>query len=122
MQTVIATKTFLDQAKRCGLSEEEIGAICNAVAGDPQGGDLIVGTGGAPKMRHAGRGRGKSGGYRTIHYWGGADVPIFLLSIYGKGTKDSLSDAEKRQLEKILSAMTQEYRQGVRRRLQLRTL
>jgi hypothetical protein len=86
-----------------------------------QAGDLIVGTGGARKMRHAGRGRGKSGGYRTIHYWGGADVPIFLLSIYGKGTKDSLSNAEKRQLEKILSAMAEEYRQGVRRRLQGRT-
>ena len=121
MQTVIATKTFLDQAKRCGLSEEEIAVICDAVASDPQGGDLIVGTGGARKMRHAGRGRGKSGGYRTIHYWGGADIPIFLLSIYGKGTKDSLSNAEKRELEKILSAMAEAYRQGVRRRPQGRT-
>ncbi|WP_245417857.1 type II toxin-antitoxin system RelE/ParE family toxin [Cohaesibacter celericrescens] len=71
MQTVIWTATFLTQARKCGLSEEELSDIVTTIADNPIAGDLMAGTGGARKLRHAGRGKGKSGGYRTIHYFGG---------------------------------------------------
>ncbi len=48
-------------------------------------------------MRHVGRGHGKSGGYRTIHYFGGDQVPLFLLAMYGKGEKSNLTQAERSQ-------------------------
>ena len=75
MQTVISTPEFLTQAKKLKLSQHEIDNIVEVLAEDPLAGDIISQTGGARKLRHAGRGGGKSGGYRTIHYFGGVDVP-----------------------------------------------
>jgi len=36
------------------------------VAGNPEAGDVMQGTGGVRKARLAGRGKGKSGGYRIV--------------------------------------------------------
>lgn len=41
------------------------------LAADPMAGDEIAGTGGCRKVRFAGRGNGKSGGYRTITFYTG---------------------------------------------------
>lgn len=115
MQTVIWTPTFITQAKRCGLSEKEMAEIVNTLADNPEAGDLMPKTGGARKLRHPGRGGGKSGGYRTIHYFGGVDVPVFLLSVYGKGAKSNLSDAERNELAKILPSLAETYRENVKK-------
>lgn len=72
------------------------------------------GTGGARKVRHAGRGHGKSGGFRTIHYYGGDDIPIFLLAIFGKGEKDNLTKAERNELAKILPQIAANYRKAAK--------
>lgn len=101
---------FLNQAKREGMADKDISDIVNVLADNPNAGDLMAGTGGARKLRHAGRGKGKSGGYRTIHYFGGDDVPVFLLSVYGKGTADNLTKAERNELAKILPKMADAYR------------
>jgi hypothetical protein len=45
-----------------------------------------------------------------IHYFGGDDVPIFLLSIYGKGAKANLSGAERNELAKLLPKIAAAYR------------
>jgi hypothetical protein len=114
LQALIATPTFEAQARTAGVSEEEMKEICDVIAGDPQAGDLISGTGGARKLRHRRAGTGKSGGYRTIHYWGGDDVPVFLLAIYGKSQKDNLSKEERNTLKKILPLLADAYRESVR--------
>ena len=110
MHTVIWTATFLAQAKHCRLSEEEIDVIVNLLSDDPLAGDIMAGTGGARKLRLPGRGGGKSGGYRTIHYFGGSDVPVFLLAVYGKGAKANFSKAERNELAKILPQVADAYR------------
>jgi hypothetical protein len=114
MHGVILTETFERQAKRAKLHEDQLMEIVAAIAGDPLGGELIVGTGGARKMRHAGRGKGKSGGYRTVHYFGGDDVPLFLLSIYGKDQKSDLTAAERKDLASLLPRIADAYRKGTR--------
>ncbi|RKE85777.1 type II toxin-antitoxin system RelE/ParE family toxin [Rhizobium sp. AG855] len=111
MQTVIQTPTFLIQAKRCGLSDEELQEILAVIAADPEGGDLMPGTGGARKLRHAREGQGKRGGFRTIHYFGGGDIPVFALAIYGKNDKGNLSKAERNELARILPRLGDAYRQ-----------
>ena len=110
VHSVIWTGTFVAQAKRIGLSEHEMTDIVNTLAENPLAGDGMIGTGGARKLRHAGRGGGKSGGYRTIHYFGGDRVPVFLLAVYGKGSKASLTMAEKNQLAKLLPNIADAYR------------
>ncbi len=117
MHSVIWTATFLAQVRKCGLSEDELSDIVTRISDNPQGGDIMVGTGGARKLRHAGRGKGKSGGYRTIHYYAAADVPVFLLSIYGKGRTDNLTKAERNELSKVLPQLADIYRQNVKQAL-----
>lgn len=106
------TSVFLRQAKQAGLDEEEIEEISYLLAVNPHAGDVIPGTGGARKVRHRRPGTGKSGGYRTVHYFAGDDVPIFLLSVYAKGQKDSLSRAERDQLARLLPAIAKAFRQS----------
>ena len=115
MQTVISTPEFLSQAKKHGLSQDEINAIVEYLATDPLAGELMVGTGGARKLRHAGKGRGKSGGYRTIHYYGGDDIPVFLLTVYGKGAAANLTKAERNALAKILPVIGDAYREATKK-------
>ena len=44
-------------------------AMVSAISREPTFGELMVGTGGCRKVRFPGKGKGKSGGYRTIHYF-----------------------------------------------------
>lgn len=110
MHGVVFTTTFLKQAEREGVTDKLLLSIASMIAENPDSGDLIPGTGGARKLRHAAAGRGKSGGLRSIHYFGGDDVPIFLLAIYGKGTKANLSKVERNQLAAILPKIASAYR------------
>jgi hypothetical protein len=92
------------------LSDEERMAIVDAIAADPMMGDEIKGSGGARKVRFAGRGKGKSGGYRVITFFSGPDIPVFLLNVFGKGDRSNLSKAEVNALQAILSRIVDAYR------------
>jgi hypothetical protein len=115
MQAVIETTTFLHDCRR--LSEEERLSIVAAIAADPQGGDLIPGTGGARKRRFPSRGKGKSGGYRTVSYYAGEDVPVLMLALISKGERADLSQAERNELRKELAGYAKDYRAGVTKRV-----
>ena len=69
------------------------------VAGNP---------GGIRKLRFASRGKGKRGGVRIIYYWKTAAGQIYLLHIYPKNQKDTLTDAEMA----VLSDLAREIRHG----------
>lgn len=43
----------------------------------------------------AGRGKGKSGGYRTITFYSGPDIPVYLLAVFSKGERAELSQRER---------------------------
>ena len=114
MHTVVETPTFLRQAKAAGVTEAELDAIKKAIAKNPQSGAIVPGTGGARKLRFAPAGRGKRGGYRTIHYYAADDVPVFLLTVLSKGQRADLSRAEQNQLRRILSVLADEYRKNTK--------
>lgn len=90
-------------------------AILDFIAEHPAAGDLIRGSGGARKFRFAGRGKGKSGGYRVITYFGGDDIPVFLLNVFAKGDRVNLSRAEVNELRRELSGLAEDYRKGMKR-------
>ncbi len=78
MHTVIETSSYLADAKAAGMTEKERDAVVTLIADNPEAGDQISGTGGARKVRIAGRGKGKSGGYRVVTFYSGPDVPVNL--------------------------------------------
>jgi len=115
MHTVVETPSYLADAKAAGLTEAEREAVVEMIAYQPEAGDEIGGTGGARKVRVAGRGKGKSGGYRVITFYSGKDVPVFLLAVYSKGEKANLSRKERNELKGILGDIVREYRKRVKR-------
>ena len=117
MQTVIETSSYLADCRRAALSDEEMSDIVATISADPSAGDLIAGTGGARKLRFAGRSKGKSGGYRTVSFFGGEDVPVLLLALISKGERADLTQAERNELRKELAGYAGDYRANVRKRM-----
>ena len=100
MHAIIETPRFLVSADREGIDEDESASIVTLISAHPTLGDLIPGAGGARKVRIAGRGKGKSGGYRVITYYAGEESPVFLLDIYGKGRRSDISMEEKHAIRR----------------------
>ena len=89
------------------MSAAERKAAVDAIASDPLAGDPMVGTGGCRKVRVAGKGKGKSGGYRIITYYGGGDVPVFLLTVFSKGERANLTKAERNALAALTKTLVE---------------
>ncbi len=113
LQTVVETPEFLSGARRV-LSDAERVALINFLAENPTAGDVMQGTGGARKLRRAAKGKGKSGGARAITFYGGPDLPVFLMAIFGKGEKANLTKAERNELRDVLANLAEKYRKGIR--------
>ena len=88
------------------LDDDGYRALQLFLAGDPEAGDVMRGTGGFRKMRWADprRGKGKRGGLRVICYYLSADAQIWLMTLYDKDEMAGLSAAEKRALKAALQA------------------
>lgn len=105
VQAVIETESYLRAAKDAGMSEADCIAVVDLVAAAPDAGDVMQGTGGVRKARVAGRGKGKSGGYRIVWYFGGGDIPVFLLTVFGKGEKANLTQGERNALRSLVATL-----------------
>jgi hypothetical protein len=106
MHTVVETRAFLSDAAALGMTEEERSEVVSFLAKHPDAGDVIAGTGGARKLRFAGRNKGKSGGYRVITFFTGASFPVFLLNAFAKNEKTNLTPRECAHLKELLGAIT----------------
>ena len=113
MHTVAQLNSFNRHAAEAGMSEGEIERLVLFVAENPMAGVEIAGTGGCRKLRIAGRGKGKSGGYRVIAFFSGAKMPVYLLTIFSKGEKANLSPAERNGLHDITRAIVKEHRSRI---------
>lgn len=105
MQTVAETESYLRDAKDAGMTEGERIAAVDLVAANPEVGDVMQGTGGVRKVRLAGKGKGKSGGYRIIYYFGGGDIPVYLLTVFSKGEKANLTQGERNALRAMAAIL-----------------
>lgn len=69
LQTVVETPEFIKQANQC-MDKVSCSEFINYIAANPLAGDLVIGTGGARKIRWtANHHQGKSGGVRIIYYY-----------------------------------------------------
>ncbi len=110
MQTVVETDRFQRDVKLLGMSDEDHDEIVNFVAANPDAGDEIKGTGGARKLRFAGKGKGKRGGYRVITFYSGSDIPVFLLRVIAKNENADITQAERNELKVTLAMLADTYR------------
>lgn len=108
MHAVCETRAFRRAAAQAGMSDEEVSDLVTYMAANPMAGDEISGTGGCRKLRWAGRGKGKSGGYRTISFYSGTTCPVYLITVFGKGEKANLTKSERNGLAKIAKVLAEE--------------
>lgn len=109
MHTVAETKAFCRQAYDAGMSEDEIADLVDYIAANPTAGDEIPGTGGCRKLRWPGKGKGKRGGLRTITFFSGEQMPVFLVTVFAKGEKVTLTEREKQALAVFTKTLVAEY-------------
>ena len=98
------TPTFTRRLTKL-LSDEEYRAFQIAVVENPELGPVIRGTGGVRKARWKTKHGGKSGGVRVVYYLTDAAEVCYLLFIFAKGEKDSLTKAQRNDLKKIVKAL-----------------
>jgi hypothetical protein len=113
VHAVCETHAFRRAAAHSGMSDDEVFTLITYLAEYPAAGDEISGTGGCRKVRWAGRGKGKSGGYRTITFYSGSMCPVYLITVFGKGEKANLTKAERNALAKIAKAIAEEHSRKV---------
>lgn len=105
LHTIVETPDYLADAKRAGMSEEDRRRAVDTYAETPDYGDEIQGSGGFRKGRIAGRGKGKSGGYRVVSIYLDEAAPVFLVAILSKGDRENFTDAEVGEFKKVATAM-----------------
>lgn len=60
----------------------------------------------------AGRGKGKSGGYRVITFFTGPTIPLFLLYAYSKAAQSNVDGKERANLKKLTKVLVDGYRRS----------
>jgi hypothetical protein len=106
MQTVAETATFIADCADVGVTESELMALVLRISADPLAGDLVKGSGGLRKVRFAGRGKGKSGGYRALTLFLGSAAPVYLLAVLSKGERATFTPAEVQELARMAEAIS----------------
>jgi hypothetical protein len=88
------------QLLRDYLSDDDYAGLQQFLAGDPEAGLVIPGTGGFRKLRWTDprRRKGKRGGLRVIYFYFAEDPQIWLMTLYGKDEVADLTPDEKRAL------------------------
>lgn len=84
--------------------EDERGEFVAWLAGNPDSGDVIPGSGGCRKVRWSRPGMGKRGGVRVIYYNRLAEGLIYLLTIYAKSAQDNIPAKTLKQIQESLNA------------------
>ena len=102
--TVDETEPFQRKASRL-LTEDEKEELITYISAFPKAGVLAQGTGGIRKLRWARSGRGKSGGVRVIYYFHNLEMPLYLLTLFGKNEKTNISRAERNILAKAVKKL-----------------
>ena len=108
MQTIVELPEFLRKSRKL-LKDSERQSIINYLALHPSSGDLLQGTGGIRKLRWSAQGKGKRGGVRVIYYRHNEAMPLFLLTVFGKGEKANISKGERNELATLSSLLVRNY-------------
>ncbi len=108
MQTVVELPEFQRKSSKL-LSPDENKSVINYLAAHPSAGDIMQGMGGIRKLRWCAHGKGKSGGVRIIYYVHNESMPLFLLTVFGKGEKANLTKSERNDLAKLALILARSY-------------
>ena len=100
--SILLTKRFEKEIKRLAKKfpslKQEFSEFVNALKSNPELGTSIGNSCFKIRLSIASKGKGKSGGARVITYLYVKSETLYLLSIYDKSEKESISDKELKEL------------------------
>ena len=102
---IVRTNVFVKALKKLGASDDDLQALEEEIAADPQKGDVIPGLGGVRKIRFSLRGKGKRGGGRAIYIAIISRDTIYLLTAYAKAKKSDLTEADKAAIKFLVAEL-----------------
>ena len=105
MKVLFVKLPAFDRFRAKYLDDDHFIALQKALMEHPKAGDVIEGTGGLRKLRHADarRGKGKRGGLRIIYFWWESRRQIWLFTLYDKDEMSNLGTKEKSLLKDMLA-------------------
>jgi len=106
--TVVEVEPFPTRAKQVWSEEERLEFI-TYIAWNPQAGACIPGTGGLRKVRWSRPGAGRRGGVRVIYYFHDASMPLFLLTVYPKSKRATLTRSQLEALRRLAAKVKESY-------------
>ena len=87
------------------LGESERKDVIDYLSEHPKAGVIMEGTGGIRKLRWSRGNKGKSGGVRVIYYYHDDRIPLYLLTLFGKGEQANLSKSNRNALSKLVETL-----------------
>lgn len=113
-RTFIEVPPFTKRWNELGLTDEDLLNLQLLLLKNPEAGPVIRGTGGVRKLRFAFDNRGKSGSARVCYVDFEEFGTIYLITVYAKAKKESLTAEEKNILEKLVKTLKEEAAKGRR--------
>jgi mRNA-degrading endonuclease RelE of RelBE toxin-antitoxin system len=84
------------------LSDDDYRGLQSYLLRKPDAGDIVRGSGGVRKIRWARSGKGKSGGVRAIYYWKKPEHEIWMLTMYSKSERATISGHTLKQIAEAI--------------------
>lgn len=107
-RTFKQTLSFSKKWDSMGLGDEELNILETILLKNPEVGDVIKGTGGIRKIRIPLSDKGKRGGGRVIYVDIEVRETIYLLDVYAKNEKMSLTVKETKLLKDLVKILKEE--------------
>lgn len=82
--------------------EDERAEFAAFIASNPEAGAVIRGSGGVRKVRWSREGAGKSSGVRVVYLTRNEIGEIYLLTLYAKSEKSTISAATLKEIRRAL--------------------
>ena len=111
MITIVELPEYIRKSEKV-LDAEERDKVLEHIARNPRTGTLVTGTGGIRKIRWARKGMGKRGGVRIIYFFYNENIPVFLITVFGKNEKTNLTKAECNELAKLTALLVKSHKRG----------
>jgi len=88
------------------LDDDAFRRLQVVLLGEPEAGDVMVGTGGLRKLRFPDRrrGKGRRGGLRVVYFWWAAGRQFWLFTLFDKDEIPDLSPREREWLRRAIQA------------------
>jgi hypothetical protein len=105
MHAVGDQTAYLAAAKNAGMSAEEQAGVVDPIVANPGGGQDHAGMRWREETARHQAGQGQVSRYRVITYFGGDEVPVFLLTVFPKNMKSNLTKVEQNAFAKATKTL-----------------